>query len=137
MSYGELKTCLVMRKSKYERRRAIDCKLLKRSASHKGYCKYQITIAELDGTVHKEIAYGKDMQDALSRLMKREVTIKVEKRLEKNVGLIAIAWMLMIGWPALVMDYSKPYVFFIGMGTVILIFFAVAWWSAYVRKGDE
>jgi len=73
-----------MNKSKYKRRRAIDCKLLKKSATHKDYCKYQITIAELDGTVHKEVAYGKDMQDALSRLMNIERTVKIERKMEKN-----------------------------------------------------
>ena len=125
------------KKSKYDRRRAIDCQLERKSKSNPGYCKYIVTICELDGTIHKQPAYGKDMQDALSRLMKKEVTIKVEKRLEKNVGLIAIAWRLMIGWPALIMAYSKPYVFFIGIGTIILLFFAVAWWMSYVRKGDE
>ena len=55
-------------KSKYSRRRAIDCKIVGKSRSNPGYCKYMITIAELDGTVHKQPAYGKDMQGALSRL---------------------------------------------------------------------
>ena len=35
-----------MKKSKYERRRAIDCELLEKSKTHKGYCKYLVTIAE-------------------------------------------------------------------------------------------
>ena len=128
---------IIQVKKPKEKRRAIECKLERKSNSNPGYFKYNITIREKNGNVHTQPAYGVDMQDALSRLMKKEVTIKVEKRLEKNVGLIAIAWMLMIGWPALIMDYSKPYVFFIGIGTVMLSFFAVAWWMSYVRKGDE
>ena len=71
-----------MKKSKYTRRRAIDCKLIERSKSNPGYCKYMITIVELDGTVHKQPAYGKDMQGALSRLMNTERTVKIEKKLE-------------------------------------------------------
>ena len=73
----------MVKKSKYQRRRAIDCKLVARSKANPGYCKYMITIAELDGTVHKQPAYGKDMQDALSRLMNTERTVKIERKLER------------------------------------------------------
>ena len=38
-----------MKKSKYDRRRAIDCKILKKSTTHKNYYKYEITVAETDG----------------------------------------------------------------------------------------
>ena len=48
-----------MKKSKYKRRRAIKCELVERSKNNPGYCKYMITIAELDGTVHKQPAYKK------------------------------------------------------------------------------
>ena len=34
-----------------------------------------ITIAEMDGTIHKQPAYGTDMQSALSRLLKQELTV--------------------------------------------------------------
>ena len=74
------------RKQKYERRRAIDCKLLKKSKTHNGYCKYIITIAEKDGSIHKQPAYGVDMQDALSRLINTERTVKIEKKLERNLS---------------------------------------------------
>ena len=53
------------RPQKYDRRRALKCELLKKSDTHKGYCKYMVTIGEKDGTVHKQPAYGTDMQDAL------------------------------------------------------------------------
>ena len=72
------------KKSKYNRRRAIECKIVERSKKNPGYCKYDITIAELDGTVHTQPAYGTDMQDALSRLMNIERTVKIEKKMEKN-----------------------------------------------------
>ena len=37
-----------MKKSKYSRRRAIDCKIVEKSKKYPGYCKYIVTIAELD-----------------------------------------------------------------------------------------
>ena len=73
-----------MSKSKYTKRRAIDCEIVEKSKSNPGYCKYMVTIAEVDGTIHKQPAYGKDMQDALSRLINTERTIKMEKKMERN-----------------------------------------------------
>ena len=71
-----------VRKQKYDRRRAMKCVLLEKSRTHEGYCKYEVTIGEKDGTVHKQPAYGTDMQDALSRLINTERTVKIEKKLE-------------------------------------------------------
>lgn len=51
------------------RRKAIDCKLVEASKTSPGYFKYQVTIEELDGTIHTVPAYGKDMQDAINRLI--------------------------------------------------------------------
>lgn len=126
-----------MKKSKYDRRRAIDCKLLKKSSSHKGYCKYVVTIAELDGTIHKEPVYGKDMQDALSRLMKRELTVKVERKLEKNVGFIFLTWLLVMGAPAIVTDTSSPWFLLYTFGSISLAMVIASWWYKHVYKGDE
>ena len=96
---------MLKKKNKYDRRRAIDCELLKKSETHEGYCKYLVTIAEKDGTIHKQPAYGKDMQDALSRLLKKELTVKVEKKMETNTGWIFISWLICMGWPALLLNH--------------------------------
>ena len=37
-----------------------------------------------DGTIHKQPAYGVDMQSAIARLVNQERTVKVEKQLYKN-----------------------------------------------------
>ena len=79
-----------MKQQKYDRRRAVNCKLIRKSKSNPGYCKYLVTIAEKDGTYHKEPAYGRDMQDAISRLLWKERTYKVEKKIDSTwVALIA------------------------------------------------
>ena len=125
-----------MKKSKYERRRAIDCKLLKKSETHKGYCKYMITIAELDGTIHKQPAYGKDMQDALSRLMKQELTVKVERKLETNTGLIFLAWLVIMGLPAMNGTIqNSPWFLAYVFGSVIVLGIVAALWYSHVNKG--
>ena len=126
-----------MKKSKYERRRAIDCKLLKKSATHKDYCKYQITIAELDGTVHKEVAYGKDMQDALSRLINTERTVRVERKLERNPLLFFLAWMALMAAPVLWhgdMTYTPWFILYM-FGSFTAMFIFAGLWQNYLEKG--
>ena len=121
---------------KYDKRRALKCELLKKSDTHKGYCKYMVTIGEKDGTVHKQPAYGTDMQDALSRLINTERTLKFEKKLESNVGYVFLLWILIFSWPAIfVDDFSKPTFLLYAFGSVFLMFTAAAMWYKYISKG--
>lgn len=59
-----------------QRRKAIEGKLIGESTTSPGYFKYQFTILELDGTTNIMPAYGKDMEDALERLVWTERTHK-------------------------------------------------------------
>ena len=124
------------KKSKYNRRRAIECKIVERSANNPGYCKYNITIAELDGTVHTQPAYGKDMQDALSRLMNQERSIKIEKKVMNNPFLFFLAWLAVMGWPTIFgSNHDSPwYIAYAFLGVIGLIGIT-AWWSSYINKG--
>ena len=125
------------KKSKYSRRRAIDCKIVERSKSNPGYCKYDITIAELDGTVHTEPAYGKDMQDALSRLINKERTVKVERKIETHTGLIFLIWLVAMGTPAFFVDHHTPWFLLYTFASLILLMIVAAWWYSYIKKGEE
>mgnify|MGYP003121695867 FL=1 len=127
----------MVKKSKYNRRRAIDCKLIARSKNNPGYCKYMITIAELDGTVHKQPAYGKDMQDALSRLMNQELTVKVEKKIEKNPFIFFLAWMVVMAIPVIFygeLTYTPWFVLYMFISFTAL-FAITGWWQHYLEKG--
>ena len=121
-------------KNKYNRRRAIKCEILKKSTSHKNYCKYKIKNCELDGTVHSEVAYGKDMQDALSRLINTERTVKVEKKIESNVLWILLIWAAIMGWPALVTDGGSPMYILYMFISVITMFGLASLWYNYINK---
>ena len=126
---------LAMGKQKYDRRRAIDCKLLKKSSTHKGYCKYIVTICELDGTCHKELAYGVDMQDALSRLINKERTVKVERKISN--GWFALLWLVAMGWPALLAEsYNSPKYLLYSFGGIFILGVAATWWYHYVNKEE-
>ena len=125
------------KRSKYTKRRAIECKIVGRSKSNPGYCKYMITVAEMDGTIHKQPAYGKDMQGALSRLMNRELTVKVEKKLETNTGLIFIAWLLLMGTPAIIFGaQDTPWYLALTFGTIIMLMAVTSLWYNYIKKGE-
>ena len=121
-------------KYKFKKRRAIKCEILKKSTSHKNYCKYKITICELDGTVHSEVAYGKDMQDALSRLINTERTVKVEKKIENNVLWILLIWATIMGWPALITDGGSPMYILYMFISVITMFGLASLWYNYINK---
>tara|TARA_Y100000004_G_scaffold20507_1_gene20929 strand:- start:358 stop:771 length:414 start_codon:yes stop_codon:yes gene_type:complete len=126
-------------KHKYDKRRAIDCKIIKKSATHKGYCKYKITIAELDGTIHSEIAYGTDMQDALSRLMNIERTVKIEKKMEKNPLIFFLVWMLVMAVPVLwhgELAYTPWFILYM-FGTFTAMFVFAGLWQNYLEKGKK
>ena len=132
-----MKKMVKIKKHKYDRRRAIDCKILKKSDTHKGYCKYMITICEKDGRIHKQPAYGKDMQDALSRLMNIEKTVYVENKIEKNVFWIFVIWVVAMGWPALITGGDTPMYILYMFLSVFTMFGLAALWYNWVYKGEN
>ena len=126
-----------MKKSKYERRRAIDCELLEKSKTHKGYCKYLVTIAEMDGTIHKQPCYGKDMQDALSRLMNTERTVKIEKKMERNPSIFFLIWLAVMALPVLIhqeLTYTPWFILYM-FGAFASMFLLAGFWQNYLEKG--
>ena len=73
-----------------QRRKAIEGKLIGESKTSPGYFKYQFTILELDGSKNILPAYGKDMEDALERLVWVEITEK------KPFNIVAISALLTV-----------------------------------------
>ena len=126
-----------MKKSKYDRRRAIDCKILKKSTTHKNYYKYEITVAETDGTKTTHPVYGKDMQNALKRLMNQEKTVRVERKLETNTGLIFLSWLVIMGAPAIFFGaQNTPWMLAYTFGTIIMIMVVSTCWYNYIQRGE-
>ena len=125
------------KKSKYQRRRAIECKIVEKSKKNPGYCKYDITIQELDGTVHTEPAYGTDMQDALSRLMNIERTTKIEKKLEKNPLIFFLVWLGLMALPVIWhgdITYTPWFILYMFASFAAMFLFA-GLWQSYLEKG--
>ncbi len=125
-----------MAKKKYDKRRALFCKLLGESKTYKGYYKYLVTIGEKDGTIHKQPVYGRDMQTALNRLINKELTVKVEKKLETNTGWVFLLWLSVMVTPAFLTDYSSPWFLLYVFGSVVVLASIAIWWYSYVNKGE-
>ena len=124
-------------KYKFNRRRALECKFVEKSKNNPGYLKYMVTIGEKDGTKHTQPVYGKDMQDALSRLINKERTVKVERKLETNVGLIFVLWLLMMGTPAALFGgENTPWILVYTFGSIMAIMGVCGLWYNYIRKGE-
>ncbi len=126
------------RKWKYDRRRAMKCVLLEKSRNHDGYCKYEVTIGEKDGTIHKQPAYGKDMQDALSRLINTERSVKVERRMERNPFIFFLIWMTVMSIPVIFGDmHDTPWFILYLFGAFTAMFALAGWWQSYLDKGKK
>ena len=122
-------------KHKFNRRRALECKLVEKSKNNPGYLKYMVTIGEKDGTKHTQPVYGKDMQDALSRLINKERTVKVERKLESNTGLIFLSWLAFMTIPAIFLGtQNTPWMLAYTFGTIIMIMVVAALWYNYINK---
>ena len=127
------------KKSKYQRRRAIECKIVEKSKKNPGYCKYNITIQELDGSIHTQPAYGTDMQDASSRLMNIERTVKIEKKMEKNPLIFFLVWMLVMAIPVVIngdMTYTPWFILYM-FGSFTAMFVFAGLWQNYLEKGKK
>jgi hypothetical protein len=73
------------------KKKAIHAEYRKTSESFPDWLKYEITILNEDGTTEKVPAYGKDLQDALSRVVHDE---KVEKLTEKTNFIPWWGWVI-------------------------------------------
>ena len=136
MQYGNNMKILKSNRHKYKfnRRRALECKFVEKSKNNPGYLKYMVTIGEKDGTKHTQPVYGKDMQDALSRLINKERTVKVERKLESNTGLIFLVWLIAMGIPAFFVDQHTPWFLLYTFGSLILVMIVATWWYSYINK---
>ena len=124
-----------MSKYNFKRRRAIDCKFVEKSKTSPGYLKYEVTICEKDGTIHKEPAYGIDMQSAIARLLNKERTVKVEKQMSKNPFLVFTMWLAVMSWPILVgVTYNTPHMLLYSFGGIIVLTILGTWWYNYIDK---
>lgn len=121
------------------KQKVIDVKYRKESKTFPDWLKYEVTILNEDGTTKKIPAYGKDLQDALSRVVHDQ---RVQK-MEKTASIFpwwgwAVLWFAYIGGVAAV-TYNSPandsgWIFGIGMIIPVVIVTLLNRWSIEQNK---
>ena len=115
------KTSMV--KTNKPRRMAIQAEWQRDSESAPGFNKYFITIREVDGTEVRVPAYGRDMQDALSRIVKRERTeklVETTERIPDYVYVLLFLGTLGVG-ATLSTTADNPLYFAVGAGALVVL----------------
>ena len=124
-----------MTKYDFKKRRAIKCEFVEKSKTSHGYLKYEVTICEKNGTIHKQPAYGVDMQSAIARLVNQERTVKVEKQFHKNPFLLFIAWVVLMIWPILVgIASDSPHMLLYSFTGIAILTMIGGLWYNYINK---
>lgn len=75
------------------KRKAIHAELRKTSKTFDGWLKYEVLIENPDGSREKVPAYGRDLQDALSRVVHDDKVKKILPKIEK-----VPAWLWVLLW---------------------------------------
>lgn len=116
------------------RRRAIHCDLIEPSKTAPGYFKYQITIREIDGYEHVVPAYGKDMQDAIERLIWNE---RIDSMTRKNSTLLILFFLclgVIILSGVLSVTLNQPIWILAGMILVVSAALGINKIESYLKK---
>jgi len=119
------------------KQKVIDVKYRKDSETFPDWMKYEITLLNEDGSTEKHPAYGKDLQDALSRVVHDKKVNKVQKTTSKFPWWgWAIVWFVYIGGLAVYTSLSRDngFVFGIGMTLPVVLVTLLNRWSIEKNK---
>ena len=123
------------------KQKVINATYRKDSETFPDWLKYEVELLNEDGSVDTIPAYGKDLQDALSRVVHDKRVDKVEKQTKRIPDIVwVILWFgYILGWTMLtyeVSDYRKfDGLFFIG--GIALITGVTVWAKAWFRKRNR
>ena len=120
------------------KQKVIDVKYRKDSKTFPDWLKYEVTILNEDGTENKIPAYGKDLQDALSRVVHDKRVKQVNKQTSQFPWWgWAIVWFAYIGGLAAITRYTSDdsgWIFGIGMIVPVIIVTLLNRWSIEQNK---
>ena len=123
------------------KQKVINVTYRKDSKTFPDWLKYEVELLNEDGSTTKIPAYGKDLQDALSRVVHDQRVDLVEKQAKRIPDIVwVILWFgYILGWTMLTYEVS-PYnkfngIFFIG--GIALITGVTVWAKAWFRKRNR
>lgn len=121
------------------KRKVLNVSYRKDSDTFNDWMKYEVEIMNEDGTTEKIPAYGKDLQDALSRVVHDSKVKKIEKRTKRIPSIVWVA--LWFGYVTTLWQYSitlprewTPITFSVGMVAITL---TVGYISNWFRKRNR
>lgn len=121
------------------KKKAIKVEYRKDSDSFPEWLKYEITILKEDGTTEKVPAYGKDLQDALSRVVHDQRVDKI-----KRVTQFIPTWFWMLIFMAflsiitiLSINNDQPLIMLIGFIITIILYFVIDYRTTKINKINE
>jgi hypothetical protein len=112
------------------KQKVIDVHYRKDSNQFPDWMKYEITLLNEDGTEEKIPAYGKDLQDSLSRVVHDKKVEKIEKKVEKAPGWVwLVTWVSYMGFvSSLAVAYSSPLILSCGLAVAVFAGLYMQWW---------
>ena len=127
------------------KQKVISVEYRKDSNAFPDWLKYEVTILNEDGTTQVIPAYGKDLQDALSRVVHDRKVVNLEKRTKRIPDLVwVVLWfgyILALSDFSMSMEYSngvKSIVFLAGLSLVTgLTLWAKTWFRLRNRDRVE
>ena len=120
------------------KQKVINATYRKDSETFPEWLKYEVEILNQDGTIQVIPAYGKDLQDALSRVVHDKKVKTIEKKIIKRIPdtVWVILWFgYMLGWTMLTYEVS-PYDHFDGLffaGGMAFISGLTVWAKSWFR----
>ena len=124
-----------------KKQKVINVTYRKDSISFNEWMKYEITLIDEDGEKQVIPAYGKDLQDALSRVVHDKKVIEVEKRVRRIPEIIWV--ILWFGYILGLMEFTylvSPYDKFNGalfLGGMSLITLITLWGKTWFRMRNR
>jgi hypothetical protein len=119
------------------KRHAIDCKKIGESKTSPGFYKFEIKIQEKDGSISHQPAYGRDMQEAISRLVWNERVVNITTKKPFTIGMI-IAWIMTIIIPSFISSRTDSPIWILSsIGFSILIGFLIIILERYFYKANK
>jgi hypothetical protein len=112
------------------RQKIINVTYRKESIAFPDWLKYEIVILNEDGSEDTIPAYGKDLEDAISRVKHDKRVEVVEKSIEKSpIWVWLLIWISYMGViSSLAVEYSSPIIVSIGLSGAVLIGLYFQWW---------
>ena len=112
------------------RQKIVNVSYRKESITFPDWLKYEITILYEDGSEELIPAYGKDLEDAISRVKHDKKVEIIESRMENAPGWVwLVTWLSYMGTvSSLAVAYTSPLILTGGLSIAVMIGIYLQWW---------